>query len=125
VQTKKTKQVKKPQFMTEVREHTYTEYESHPYWRLVDKGISDLVGNQDLVELAARPYIVGYFCKVLLSEGRTSRVGESKLNALSQEFDALLARMQTPMARAGMKTAFGASPKQLGKAATAVARKRR
>jgi hypothetical protein len=40
------------------------------------------------------------------------------------QFDALLARMQTPGARAGMKMAFDASPKQLGKAAVAAARKR-
>ena len=47
-----------------------------------------------------------------------------KLDTLSGEFDALLARMQTPAARNGMKAAFEASPRQLGKAAVAVARKR-
>jgi len=47
-----------------------------------------------------------------------------KLETLSGEFDALLARMQTPAARAGMKAAFDASPKQLGQAAVAAARKR-
>lgn len=47
-----------------------------------------------------------------------------KLDTLSSEFDALLARMQTPAARAGMKAAFGASPKQMGRAAVTVARKR-
>jgi prevent-host-death family protein len=50
--------------------------------------------------------------------------GESKLETLSQEFDALLARMQTPGARKGMKAAFGASPAQLGSAAAAAARRR-
>ncbi len=49
---------------------------------------------------------------------------ESKLETLSGAFDALLARMQTPKARAGMKAAFAASPKQLGRAAIAAARKR-
>lgn len=53
-----------------------------------------------------------------------SRAGELSLNTLSDEFDAVLARMQKPKARAGMKAAFEASPKQLGKAAIAVARKR-
>jgi hypothetical protein len=53
-----------------------------------------------------------------------SRASRSKLDALSGEFDALLARMQTPMARAGMKAMFDASPQQLGKAAVAAARKR-
>jgi len=53
-----------------------------------------------------------------------SRAGEAKLDTLSRQFDALLSRMQTRRARAGMKTAFDASPKQLGKAAVAAARKR-
>jgi PHD/YefM family antitoxin component YafN of YafNO toxin-antitoxin module len=53
-----------------------------------------------------------------------SRANQAQLDALSGEFDAVLARMQTPAARAGMKAAFGASPKQLGKAAVAAARKR-
>ena len=52
--------------------------------------------------------------------GRTRRA----LETLSGEFDALLARMQTPRARAGMTAAFNASPAQLGKAAVAAARKR-
>lgn len=50
--------------------------------------------------------------------------GSSKLDTLSGEFDALLARMQGPKAREGMKAAFDASPAQLGKAAVAAARKR-
>ena len=46
-----------------------------------------------------------------------------KLDTLSGEFDALLARMQTPAARAGMKAAFEASPRQMGKAAIRGVRK--
>jgi prevent-host-death family protein len=53
-----------------------------------------------------------------------SRASEATLERLSQRFDALLARMQTPKARAGMKAAFDASPRQLGKAAVTVARRR-
>ncbi len=53
-----------------------------------------------------------------------SRAADRELDALSDEFDALLARMQTPKARSGMKAAFAASPKQLGKAAVAAARRR-
>jgi prevent-host-death family protein len=53
-----------------------------------------------------------------------SRATEAKLNTLSGEFDALLARMQTPEARAGMQAAFDATPEQLAKAAVAFARKR-
>src|SRR5919108_3162347 len=53
-----------------------------------------------------------------------TRAGASTLDSLSADFDAMLARMQTPRARAGMKAAFGASPKELGKAAVAAARTR-
>lgn len=53
------------------------------------------------------------------------RATEIQLDSLTSEFDALLLRMQTPRARAGMKAAFHASPKQLGKAAVAAARSRR
>lgn len=53
-----------------------------------------------------------------------SEAGETRLDTLSDQFDALLDRMQTPRARRGMKAAFGASPKQLGKAAIAAARRR-
>ena len=49
---------------------------------------------------------------------------ETKLDTLSREFDALLARMQTPKMRRGMKAAFAASGKQLGKAAVAATRSR-
>src|SRR5690349_11199400 len=46
------------------------------------------------------------------------------LNTLSEEFDALLDRMQTPAARRAMSASFKASSKKLGKAAVASARKR-
>ncbi len=47
-----------------------------------------------------------------------------KLDTLSEHFDALLGRMQTPKARRAMTAAFSASTKLLGKAAVAAARKR-
>ena len=56
--------------------------------------------------------------------GALSGATQSRLDTLNGEFDALLARMQTAKARAGMKAAFAASPKQLGKAAVEAARKR-
>jgi antitoxin Phd len=49
---------------------------------------------------------------------------ETRLDTLSSEFDALLARMQTRGTRSKMKAAFGASPKQLGRAAVEAASKR-
>jgi antitoxin Phd len=53
-----------------------------------------------------------------------SHATETRLESLSGEFDAMFSRMQTAKARAGMKAAFEASPKELGKAALAMARKR-
>jgi prevent-host-death family protein len=53
-----------------------------------------------------------------------ARATEHKLKALSEEFDSLLNRMQSPKVRAGMKVAFQASPERLGRAAVAAARKR-
>jgi prevent-host-death family protein len=47
------------------------------------------------------------------------------LSDLSAEYNVLLARMQTPKARKGMKAAFNASPDELGRAAFKAARKRR
>ena len=43
---------------------------------------------------------------------------------IKQKSDALLARMQTSEARRGMKAAFAASGKRLGKAAVAATRSR-
>jgi prevent-host-death family protein len=53
-----------------------------------------------------------------------SREPETKLDTLDREFDALLASMQAPRARRGMKRAFGASGKQLAQAAVTAARRR-
>jgi prevent-host-death family protein len=53
-----------------------------------------------------------------------SNAHTAELETLSEEFDGLLARMQTPAARAGMNAAYHATPKELGKAAVAAARKR-
>ena len=50
-----------------------------------------------------------------------SGAAQTKLDTRSREFDALLARMQTSKARRGMKAAFGASGKRLGKVAVAAA----
>lgn len=55
---------------------------------------------------------------------KLTHAAEFSINSLSEEFDAMLARMQSPKSRAAMKTAFAASPKELGKAAVITARKR-
>lgn len=49
---------------------------------------------------------------------------QAKLNALTEQFDTLLERMQSPKARRAMAAAFRANNKHLGKAAVAAARKR-
>jgi hypothetical protein len=45
--------------------HPYKRFEGTGLWRAVEKGVRDLVENQDLKELARREYIVGYLCEVL------------------------------------------------------------
>jgi hypothetical protein len=45
--------------------HPYKEFEKTRLWKVVDKGVRDLEGNQDLKVLEHREYIVGYLCKVL------------------------------------------------------------
>jgi antitoxin Phd len=47
------------------------------------------------------------------------------LDALGNEFDELLANMQTQKSRKGMKAAFNASPAQLGRAAVKGARRKK
>ncbi|MCM3902958.1 MAG: type II toxin-antitoxin system prevent-host-death family antitoxin [Pyrinomonadaceae bacterium] len=47
------------------------------------------------------------------------------LDALSNEFDELLAGMQTQKSRKGMKAAFNASPAELGRAAVKGARRKK
>jgi len=54
-----------------------------------------------------------------------SRAGAATLETLNGEFDAMFVRMQTPAARRAMRAAFAASPKALGRAAVAHARKAR
>lgn len=46
----------------------YQEYQNSLYWNKLDQAISDLVKNQDLEEKTPREYIVGYLCKILLTD---------------------------------------------------------
>ena len=54
-----------------------------------------------------------------------SNAATAHLDRLTDEFDALVLSLQTTKARAAMKAAFNASPKQLGKAALAAVHSRR
>jgi antitoxin Phd len=53
-----------------------------------------------------------------------SQPTQTKLDALSAEFDALLDRMQTREAGDAMKAAFAATPEELGRTARKAARRR-
>jgi prevent-host-death family protein len=64
---------------------------------------------------------------VLISMDRFKALQQApqlKLDTLSAEFDAVLSKMQSVAARAGMGRAFHASPEELGKTAVAAASKR-
>jgi prevent-host-death family protein len=54
-----------------------------------------------------------------------TRSSSPVLDELDEEFDALLAGMQTPAAKAGMAAAFDASPDELGRASVKAARPKR
>jgi len=45
--------------------HPYTRYENSPLWKAIDRAITDLVSNQDMVEDEYHDYIVGYICKIV------------------------------------------------------------
>lgn len=60
-----------------------------------------------------------------IEEFEAMTMPRTKLQALSHTYDAMLAEMQAPKARAAVDKAFNATPKQLGAAAVSSARKRR
>jgi prevent-host-death family protein len=64
---------------------------------------------------------------VLLSMAEFEALGGSRppdLNALSDEFDNLLVRLQMPGNRKALKSAFAATPRELGRLAVANQRRR-
>jgi hypothetical protein len=54
--------------------HPYVRWEGTPLWKAIEKGVADLVENQDLIEQEHREYIVGYLCKII--ERRKVKVTE-------------------------------------------------
>ncbi|WP_169834556.1 hypothetical protein [Paenisporosarcina indica] len=44
----------------------YIKFEHTPLWAVINKGIEDLVENNDIEETTRREYIVGYLCKVIM-----------------------------------------------------------
>jgi len=45
--------------------HPYKQFEGTRLWKALDKGIDELIENQDLKEITKRKYILGYLCKAL------------------------------------------------------------
>lgn len=80
--------------------------------------------------IAGRPVVItkhGTAKAVLMSKAgfdALSGISDVDLDALSDEFDTMLARMQTSAGRTAMRRAFGALPDELGRAAVAAARRR-
>ena len=60
--------------------HPYVDYEADPLWPLIEKGIDDLVKNQDLIEQENRSYIVGYLCKVISNGQRAQALTKRSKN---------------------------------------------
>ena len=46
--------------------HPYTKFEDTKLWKILNKGIGDLVANEDLKELTDREHVVGYLCTLLI-----------------------------------------------------------
>ena len=46
--------------------HFYKQLENTPLWAVINKGIEDLVENNDIEETTNREYIVGYLCNLIL-----------------------------------------------------------
>ena len=53
----------------ELEETAYAEFASSPAWPVIERAISDLVENQDLVEGTPRILIVGYIVRQLTEAG--------------------------------------------------------
>lgn len=45
--------------------HPYEIFEETPLWDIINKGINDLVENNDIEETTQREYIVGYLCELI------------------------------------------------------------
>lgn len=45
--------------------HPYKQSENTPLWEAINKGIDDLVVNNDIEESTQWEYIVGYLCKLI------------------------------------------------------------
>ncbi len=55
-----------------MRRHRYEHFKGKPLWKILNRGISRLVDNGDLLEQTRREYIVGYLCEQV-AESRKRR----------------------------------------------------
>ena len=76
--------------------HPYQDLEKTAVWKAIDKAVADLVQNGDLIEETARPYIVGYLTKSVLSGRLSSKRLETvrrKIREASREAELTLVQM--------------------------------
>jgi hypothetical protein len=67
------------------RSHPYAVLEGSQEWTVLDRAVSELVENRDLVETTAHTYVVGYLCKALATTGRgNSDSGTERRQALNR-----------------------------------------
>ncbi len=53
--------------MSQLRKpHPYAKFEGSVLWRTVEKAVAALAKNEDIQELTAREYIVGFICKTVV-----------------------------------------------------------
>lgn len=45
--------------------HPYEQFEDTSLWEAINKGLDDLVENNDIEETTSREHIVGYLCKLI------------------------------------------------------------
>ena len=55
----------------------YQEFQKHPLWNVLDRGIRDLQANGDIEEKTAREYIVGNLAKLLVESDMIATVPPS------------------------------------------------
>ncbi|HVJ05912.1 MAG TPA: type II toxin-antitoxin system Phd/YefM family antitoxin [Candidatus Saccharimonadales bacterium] len=101
------------------REHSYTATEAkNEFGRLLDEAVQ---GATVVITKHDAPRAV----LISMEQFRAlQNAPQLKLETLSSEFDALLARMQGAKIRAAMERAFNAFPEELGKTAVAAVRHR-
>ena len=64
--------------MKKHQKHPYQKYEKTILWESLEKGISDLISNEDLIEKTNHNYIIGYLCEILVKNNLFSITVENK-----------------------------------------------